>query len=444
MSYQSHFDNEYKLLPPHYFNTDELESIRKCIAYSSKDGGGAGNLFVLRNVLSAFVGASTDTVMLEDLQRLTLLDWVERTQFIELDRPIYAELSKYTLPAVARIVQILILAVTFRPFTPLQGTPDEWFSHGEGRSMQNKRFGSIFKDGNRAYWLDRFEIAYPSEWSDHQVWSGFSRRGDISFPFNNEAKPEVVHYTDESQRMRIATDSEAARQFIIQSALLSAAGQPIAPVVYRETEEITPSLAQEIIAIMLKLWAATAVQYPEPVYPYERHMQLLGDLRWASEYDSDQNEPETVTVYGVDIPYALINHLRRAVALLPIGVGVEDGEFVSYTGTTKGGHFEALPVYHVNEDYSDWTVTEKVSLRWVDVLFRETMVYHVMHDAARVSIVSGDQSSWLWDTRQALGIPHPKRDTKYDPVPDANCDSPVPGDDNLTDPADVQDSDDIN
>lgn len=439
MSYQSHFESEYKQLPAHYFKPEELESIRKCIAYSAKDGGSAGNLFVLRNCMSAFVGSSPDTFMVEDLQRLTLAEWVDRAPFIALDRPIYTELSKYTLPAVARIVQILILAVTFRPFTSLQGTPDEWFDHGEGRSAQNKRFGSIFKDEKGAYWLDRFEVRYPSEWSDQQRWTGYSRRGYIDFPFNNEANPEPIHYTDETQRMRIATDSEAPRQFIIQTALFSAAGQAIVPVVYRETEEITPTLAQEIIAIMLKLWAATVDRFPDPVYPYERHMELLSDIGWASEYDSDKSEPDTVKVYDVEIPYGLINHIRRAVALLPVGVVVKDNAFYSDSPNLRDGHFEAIPVHHINEDYSDWVVTEKVSLRWVDVLYKETGVYHVMHDAARVSIVAGDQSDWLWRSRTALGIPHPERDTTHDPVSDANCDTPAPGiDDNLTDPADTQ------
>ena len=441
MSYQSHFDSEYKHLPANYFKPEELESIRKCIAFSAKDGGGAGNLFVLRSQLNVLASEGTQALLGVDLTTLTLKDWVGISPVVDLDKPIYRELSEYPLPNVARMVQMLILTVTFRPFTPLQGTPDEWFDHGDGRSLQNKRFGSVFKDGNKAYWLDRFKVCYPSEWSDQQRWNDHHRRGRIDFPFNNEAAPEAIHFTDETMRMRIATDSEPARQFIIQTALLSAAGQAIAPVVYRETEEITPSLAQEIIAIMVKLWAATVDRYPEPVYPYERHMELLSDVRWASEYDSDRTEPDSVDVYGVEVPYSLINHIRRAIALLPVGVVVKDDAFYhNDIPSLYTGHFEALPVYHVNEDYSGWSVTEKVSLRWIDVLFNETAVYHVMHDAARVSIVAGDQSDWLWRTRDALGIAHPKRDTKYDPVPDSTCDSPVAGDDNLTDPADTQET----
>lgn len=437
MSYKSHFDKELSYLPKLTFNEEQIAAAHRCLAHSAREGGSAGNLYALRDVVNtvaeiamsdmeakASLGESPDA---EQLFSKNGIDYPELVAAIDVEKPVYRELIQFNLPTMARLIQCLIAAVTFRPFTPLQGTDDEWMSHGPGNSDQNKRFGSIFRDPEtkEAYWLDRFAVEYPSQWHDFQAWSGHSRRGKISFPFNHEAQSQRIHYTDETLRLRMPVDKDPARQMITYLALAAASGQSIDPVVYRETEEITPHLAQLVEQATLDLWAHAELEIPELTYPHERHMQVLSDLRWASTYDSDQDEPEEVEVVGTSIPYALIPHIKRAIAMIPPGVVVRAGKFYSDAGDLRDGQFKALPVYHVKEDLSDWVKTELVSLRWDDVMTNETNVYHVTQDAGHVLVVAGDQSDWLWRMRDTLNIPHPKRDTRYDPVPDNNCDNPT-------------------
>lgn len=448
MSYQSFFDSEYKHLPDNAFTEEQLESIRKCIKFSSHDGSGSGNLYTLRDSINAFMAFDVECFeTTDDLHKLTLGEWQVLTSKLPEawggvdplapigDKPIYNELRNYTLPDIVRITHALILTVTFRPFTALQGTPDEWFDHGDGRSYQNKRFGSVFKerDGSKAYWLDRFSVAFPSDWSDHQKWVQYRRSGEIDFPFNNEATPELIPFTDETMRMRAVQEPDSANQFLVQAALLHAAGQPLLPEVYSVTEEITPELGAQIIELTTALWAAVAVQLPEPTTPYARHMDLLDGLRWVSYHDSDEPKPEVVDVYGVVFSPDLIRHISRAVAFIPPGAEVVDGAFRTYAPNQANGHLALLPVYHVNDGYTGWSKTELVSLRWVDVLFKDTAVYHVSSTPGRLTIIPGDQEDWLWHTRSALNIPHPERKLMGGgEIADQNCDCPS----DFTDPAD--------
>jgi len=436
MSYQSHFDKELSYLPKSTLTEEQVAAAHRCLAYSSREGGAAGNLYALRDVVNT-VAELTMGIMearaefgqspeIEKLYSKIGSDYPELVDAIDVEKPVYRELIQFNLPAMAQLIQFLIAAVTFRPFTPLQGTDDEWMSHGPGNSDQNKRFGTIFRDpvSKEAYWLDRFAVEFPSPWHDFQAWSGHTRRGKISFPFNHEAKSQRIHYTDETMRLRMPVDTDPARQMITYMALATASGQRIEPVVYRETEEITPHLAQLVEQATLDIWAHAELEIPEITHPYERHMSVLSDLRWASMYDSDAPEPDEVEIVGVSLSYDLIQHVKRAIAMIPAGVVVRAGQFYSDAGDLRGGCFKALPVYHVKDDMSDWEKTELVCLRWDDVLTSESNVYHVTQDAGHVLVVAGDQTDWLWRMRDTLNIPHPKRDIKYDTVPEANCDNP--------------------
>lgn len=436
MSYKSHFDKELAYLPKSTLTDEQIAAAHRCLAHSSRDGAAAGNLYALREVVNTVAEIAMGDMEarasfgqspgIEKLYSKIGSDYPDLVAAIDVEKPVYRELIQFSLPVMAQLIQFLIAAVTFRPFTPLQGTDDEWMSHGHGTSEQNVRFGTIFRDPvtKEAYWLDRFAVEYPSQWHDFQAWSGHKRRGKISFPFNNEAQSQRIHYTDESMRLRMPVDTDPARQMITYLALAAASGQNIDPVVYRETEEITPHLAQLVEQITLDLWAHAELEYPEPAYPHERHMRVLCDLRWASTYDSDAPEPDEVEVVGMSIPYSLLPHIKRAVAMIPAGVVVRAGQFYSDAGDLRGGCFKALPVYHVKGDMSDWEKTELVCLRWDDILTNEGSVYHVTQDAGHVLVVSGDQTDWLWRMRDTLNIPHPKRDTRFDPVPEANCDNP--------------------
>lgn len=435
MSYKSHFDKELSYLPKSTLTDEQIASAHRCLAHSGREGGTAGNLYALREVVNTVADnlmSQLESLVAEGEFPDTAVfytrigsDYPELVAAIDVEKPVYRELIQFNLPVMARMIQYLIAAVTFRPFTPLQGTDDEWMSHGPGNSDQNVRFGTLFRDPEtkEAYWLDRFAVEFPSPWHDFQAWSGHTRRGKISFPFNNEAQSQRIHYTDESMRLRMPVDTDPARQMITYLALAAASGQNIDPVVYRETEEITPHLAQLVEQATLDLWAHAELEIPELAYPHERHMRVLSDLRWASMYDSDEGEPDEVEVVGMNVSYSLLPHIKRAVAMIPAGVVVRAGQFYSDAGDLRDGCFKALPVYHVKDDMSDWEKTELVCLRWDDVLTSESSVYHVTQDAGHVLVVAGDQSDWLYRMRDSLNIPHPKRDIKYDSVPEANCDN---------------------
>lgn len=435
MSYQKHFDTEYNLLPPALKLSDgQLASIRKCLEASSKNGSESGNLYAMELLLSNAIKDCNGVQ--PSIDAVTKSMWSESVGLaaaLPMDKPIYAELAQYDLITALGLVNLLIQTVRFRPFTPLEGTPDEWFEHGHSQGFQNKRWGSMFKEtaDGEAYWLERFRVSHPSVWCDEDRWSSYSRRGPVSFPFNQSAESEAIFYTDETMRQRVAADSETSRQFIVQRMLAVAAGQSSDVLVNVRTEETTPSFAAMVIDYTQQVWSYYTATMDELRYPFERHHAALSDLRWASEYDSDAGEPDSVMFEGViEIPYELLNHIRRAISFIPVDVTFVDGQWVLPHAHLQGGQFKALPVYKTAADYSDWAETELVSVRWVDNLFRESAVYHVQANPLQTSVIAGDQSDWLWRTRDALGIPHPKRE--HAGLPELNTD-------NYTESADVED-----